>query len=648
LLLVVPERRPAVRAVLLGAGGSAVLAVVLALVGCGASHAAASMFVYVAPGGDDTAAGTLAAPVRTPQRAQELERAALHDGARTVTVVLRGGTYRLAAPLRFDASDSPPPHGHVVWRAYPDEHPVLSGGREIRGFTIRSDGKWVASVPPGPGFRELYLNGVRLSRASGAIPDGWLQPTARGYRVTPGTLLTWRNPLALEFVYDDQWTELRELIASRHGDEIVMHEPAFANARAAFKIEQPTYIDNAFELLDNNGEWYFDPTEHRVYLYPPVGGVNLYAPTAVAVVPRLQQLVVGAGTLESPVHDLSFVGLTFADAGWRGVEQAGGWSAIQAEFAATKKSAEPGVDDPTWRKMGAAVDFTGAHDVLFQDDTFTRLGGAGLALARGSRGDVVAGSTFTGIAGNGIELGDVTDFKPRDPREVVSDIAIVANAIHDVGVEYAGSVGIWAGYVRRTVIAWNTLDHLPYSAISVGWGWGRRDGPGNPAGHNTIANNAIRTYLAKLPDGGGVYMLGKQPGTVISGNMISGQKHPGGGLYLDDGSRGERVTGNAVFGTGGAPFTFKGHDLTIEGNYWEQADGGFGWTFYGGGGVVKGNVVIVGRAGVPEEVLAGAGRRAFTELGPGRQCAVLHAPQVPAAQLEWRTGRTELGKPCPS
>ena len=541
----------------------------------------------------------------------------MRAGARNVEVVLRGGTYRLDRPLRFGADDSPA-HGTVTWRAYVGEQPVLSGGERIRGVRALPSGKWVARVPAGWTFRQLYVDGVRVPRSSGVIPPGWLTPTARGYLVGRGA--DWRrNAKQMEFVYDKDWSELRGLVARIEGNEIVMRQPFFSIARQAFGVTQPAYVDNlnAFEVFDSPGEWYLDESTHLLTYLPRAGET----PAATEIVaPRLTHLVESAGA-----HDLAFVGLTFADSSWLGVEQFGGWAAIQAGFAQTTATEHPRLTDPEWKKMPAAVSFTGAQRVRFSGDTFRRLGGAGLALADGSTDNSVVRSTFTDISGTGIELGDVSDYDPADPREVVARNVIEANTISHVALEYAGSVGIWAGYVRQTLIAWNELSDLPYSAISVGWGWDRRDVPGNPAGRNVIAYNLIHDYMLKLQDGGGVYLLGAQPGTVIEGNVILRQRHTGGGLYLDDGSRGETVTGNVVFNTRGAPFVFKGAGSTITGNYWEAPDGGFGWQFFGGG-VVNTNTVIARRREAPAAMFSGAGPRSVKALSAGLQCVIGNSP----------------------
>ena len=70
---------------------------------------ASTMTYFVAPTGDDAAPGTLQRPFASPARASRAMRAAVGSGAaHDVTVELRGGTYRLNAPLIIGPHDCPP------------------------------------------------------------------------------------------------------------------------------------------------------------------------------------------------------------------------------------------------------------------------------------------------------------------------------------------------------------------------------------------------------------------------------------------------------------------------------------------------------------------------------------------------------------
>jgi hypothetical protein len=160
-------------------------------------------------------------------------------------------------------------------------------------------------------------------------------------------------------------------------------------------------------------------------------------------------------------------------------------------------------------------------------------------------------------------VGDVLkdDHHPDDPRKIVKGNQVTNNTVHDVCVEYKGGVGIFAGYTEATRLAHNEIYNLPYSGISMGWGWGEEDaGGGSPsyyqpfkydtptaAKDNRIEFNHIHHVMTERDDGGGIYTLSIQPGTVIAGNHIHDAKGNPGGIYLDEGSGFIEVTGNLVY-----------------------------------------------------------------------------------------------------
>jgi len=72
--------------------------------------------------------------------------------------------------------------------------------------------------------------------------------------------------------------------------------------------------------------------------------------------------------------------------------------------------------------------------------------------------------------------------------------------------------GVWAGIVKGLVVRHNEIRDFPYSGIAVGWCWGYA--PTSCAG-NRIEFNHIHHVMELIQDGGGIYTLGQQPGTVI-------------------------------------------------------------------------------------------------------------------------------------
>jgi hypothetical protein len=77
--------------------------------------------IFVSPTGDDSAAGTETAPLKTIQAG--FDKAA---AAKSTSLVLRGGTYYLTSAVNVNSK-----HSGIAVTAYNDEEPVISGGKEL-------------------------------------------------------------------------------------------------------------------------------------------------------------------------------------------------------------------------------------------------------------------------------------------------------------------------------------------------------------------------------------------------------------------------------------------------------------------------------------------------------------------------------------
>jgi hypothetical protein len=572
------------------------------VVGLAAGVAWAGPPICVAPDGDDAAPGGRERPVQSLERARDLARAALAAGQTDVVIELAAGTYRLSRTLTLGPEDSGTPGHPTVWRAAAGARVVVSGGRPVTGWQADGDGRFKAKVEL-PDFRQLWVDGQRRPRARGPVPPGlvaWgehqaviepagalfgtLKVTAEaGYRVPDGALARWRHPGDLEFGYFNSWSHMvcriERIEADGAGARIIMAQPGFFNAsrKGGVQAQTPDYLENALELLDEPGEWYFDRHEQRLY-YRPRPGEDLA--TAAVVAPALERLLEVRGTLAAPAHDIEFRGLVFAHATWLRPSQLG-HPDVQANFIQPTERVyfrpehEKGIVTVNGEcdKSPANVVVHAGQRVRFERCEFTALGGAGLDLEVGAQENAVVGCVFEDISASGIQVGDVSreDHHPDDPRRTVRGNRIANCVVRRCGVEFEDSIGIFVGYTEGTEIVHNEISELPYTGVSVGWGWGIPDAGGgaytNPVPYTTptacrgnqILDNHIHHVMGKRNDGGGIYTLSRQPGTRIAGNHLH-DNGPGvpGGIYLDEGSAEIEVTGNLVYGVATA-LNFNNH-----------------------------------------------------------------------------------------
>ena len=515
---------------------------------------------------------------------------AAHAGDR---IILADGTYRLAEPLVLG-----PQHSGVTWMAKPGTSPVISGGVQVTGWTTDSNGRFKATVQL-DNFRQLWVNGHRAQRARGAVPAGlkfWGKNEATviqydnpagltgtpgyrpgkldkivpaGYTTTDAKLAGWKNPGNIEFGYFSSWShkiaKVEKITGTAEGAIIEMAQPGFflCNRAGGAVARMPEYMENALELLDEPGEWYFDQPAHTLY-YLPRPGEDMGKAEVIA--PKLEMLVEVKGA-----HDIRFEGLVFSHATWLRPSTALAHPEVQANFIQPQDNSyfrpehEKGWVPVNGEqvKSPANIVVDSSRGIRFDGCSFTALGGAALDLQNGAQSNVVCGCRFEDIAANGIQVGDITrdDHHPDNPDRIVKDNRIINNVISRTGMDYTSGIGVVVGYTEGTVIAHNEIHDVPYSGISMGWGWGMPDAGGGvyacpviyqtptAARNNRIEFNHIHHMMQKLNDGAGIYMLGRQPGTVIRANHIhdGGKSGLSGGVYLDEGSAEIEIAGNLIY-----------------------------------------------------------------------------------------------------
>jgi hypothetical protein len=396
--------------------------------------------VVAAPDGHGTACS-----VRQPCSITQAKTTAADlsaHGHTDVHVELTGGTYRLSSTLTFGPQDSGHDGGTITWEAAPDAHPVLSGGVPISGWhpTDGNPNLWSAPVPANLVTRQLYADGQRVPRASGASPVALTQ-TPDGFVAADDTLASWRNPSNIEFVFDGghgSWTQPRCDVASISGKVITMRQPCWDNMKlpgtpvapdgdnpaggfpALDTNATPSRIENAYELL-SPGTWYLDQSRHVVYYDARTGE----SPATMSfVAPVLEQLVTTSSTADNPLHGVTFSGITFAYTTWLTPSGDDGFAEIQATMYVRGRNGartqglcqyvEPRGSCPfaAWSRPPAAVDLVGTRDVSVVNDVFEHLGAAGLGAYHGAGGDLISGNEITDVSGNGIEFGTTDDAQP--------------------------------------------------------------------------------------------------------------------------------------------------------------------------------------------------------------------------------------------
>jgi hypothetical protein len=515
----------------------------------------ADTVIHVAPHGDDAADGSAGRPLKSLPRGQQLAREARSRSTHEqIRVEIAAGEYVLSEPLVFAPEDSGA-SGNLPLTFAARGDVRLSGGRRIDGFHER-DGHWVAAASHDlPAFRDLWVNGRRAIRAR-SPNEGFYRIASAGpdrrtsFIVEPSELLQLAHPDTAEVVYLHDWSISRVGMAAidpasrtyRLAAPIGAHYEFFSIC--GFEPHPRYFVENAHELLDAPGEWFLDVGQHELH-YLPREGESIE--TVDVIAPHLQQLLLLSGTNEKPVESIHFDGLNLSYAAFD--LPPFGFAEIQANNHSRRRQA----DDQESAQMTAAVAVDRAKNCSFTDCRFEHLAGAGLHITH-SENVRVENSRFSDIGGNGIMVGSLSsDEKPPAIGNVIENCTV-----ERCGQTFYGAVGIWNGMATNTVIRNNEVRDLPYTGISIGWSWGPN--PTICRGHQ-IRNNHIHHVVQLLSDGGGIYTLGFQPGTVLAGNVIhdvpvNAGRAESNGMFIDEGSTDLKIEGNTIYAVARSPIRF--------------------------------------------------------------------------------------------
>lgn len=515
---------------------------------------------YVDPSGSNKSAqsGSAESPFSSIQQAQQAVRkltaAGLTESAR---VFLADGDYFLSQPIEFGPQDGG--SGGFTVSYIGSDHTRIVGSEALKDWELMEDGKWRTrlDVQSLKSLTSLWVEGVAQPKArhpnSGFLRLDQVIDNRRSFTfsaedVIPGVANPSNVLLGLLHDWSMTYVPLQTLDLDKR---LIVSEEIIGGPYEFWRIDgfeaQPRFfLENAPEFIDQPGEWSFDPSNGDLIYLPRAGECM---ESFEAKISQVSQLIKIEGKPDQPVQNLIFKNLKFEETEWSpvGNRYAGG----QAGFF------WPGgerINEGGWKTMPPAISVSDAEDVHFQSCVFNNLSGSGIWLAKRSDHCSITDSQFTNIQCNAILLGE----ENPDPSQPSGRHTVSHNLIEHSGSRYFGAVGIWIGLSPGNRVTHNEIRNLPYTGISVGWAWSPET---TVCGENRIEHNHIHHIMQILSDGGGIYVLGRQPGTVLAANHIHDiplnfGRAESNGMFLDQGAMEIVVERNLIYGTDRSPLRF--------------------------------------------------------------------------------------------
>lgn len=507
--------------------------------------------IYLSSAGNDSNDGKENSPLLTPGAAKQLAADKRNSGVTGhITVWIDEGEYAFDKALIFTSDDAE----DVSYIAVPGKKVIFTGAATITGWredTLNGKTCLSAAIPEGASHTSVFKNGKTVPQTR-YPEDGYFRIDNENHEGskftqenTPWSLTrgdleltpskdqetkSFANPecvtVRVLHRWVDDFSKLTGYDAERN--RITFSSPLSAIVEKGDRY----YFENVMESFDRPGEWYSD--NDRIYYIPLEGETVNNLDISVALTDRLISI--------DGCSNLYFEGVEFCNTDSRFPEpEKGAWLASsglrfpQAEY-----------------DCGGAFEATACSGINIKYCNFSNIGLYAVKFNRLVKDSSVIGCTILNMGAGGVFI---HGFNEKEETRITEKITVKDNLIDGYGRYFYSAIGILLTHARNCELSNNEICNGYYSAISDGWLWGYSY---SVTENNRICNNLIYNIgQGWLSDMGGIYTLGRQRGTVLSGNVIHnvaadpGQGGYGGwGIYLDEGSQFIVVEKNLVYNCG--------------------------------------------------------------------------------------------------
>ena len=507
---------------------------------------------YLSPDGSDLNDGTWNSPFRTLYYVKDVLGKFKDEISGDITVYFKGGYYRMFKGIEFTTGQlKKSDGGKITFRAYEKEIPIISGGLQLKNWEKTEVNGikdiYKTKIADLPYIRQFYAGDEAQPRAEYKDPLewAWLADKTKGIKVYDIKLDGLNDPSEVEVIFQASWKTFIMQAESVNGKEMKFKEPYWSNFttiidqrldRGETEEYYPSKMYNIHMFGDKSfltkpGQWYYTQKTGELYYYP---AKDVDMENTDFFVPVVEDMIRITGEEDNKIANVSFDGITFCHTAWNEPSTDGLVINQAQNQEIIKKNSITGNVRANYAQMAASITVENATNIAFENCVFKNMGATCLSLLTGISDAVVRGCLFTQSSEGGLVLSN-HDAATTTELSICTNNTIANNLFHKVGLDYWSAPAVSVFYAEKTTIIHNEIYDVPYSGISLGWGWYWTPNS-TTSRENVVSFNKIGNFMYKTRDGGGIYTLGQQPDSALLNNYIYDQGGAFGGLYHDEGS----------------------------------------------------------------------------------------------------------------
>ncbi len=429
--------------------------------------------IYICISGSDQNNGAKENPVRTFEKAFQLVKDFNQKSDNQVIIHLFPGDYHLSSPLIIT-----PELNNLSIIGTGMGQVNLKGSRGIEAdWNKYSENIWTTNVPKGLDFDQLFINGKKqiLARYPNFNENGGYWQGYAADAISTVRVSTWKNPVGgfVHAMHRGRWGDFHYMITDVNENGEVTLIGGHQNNRPSPMHPELRMVENIFEELDSEQEWYLDKANNKLYLWPEN---NVDLSTALVEVSILKHLIEIRGMQENPTKNIFIEGIRFEHSNRTFMD----------------------VYEPLLRSdwtiyRGGAISLEGVENCTINSCEFTNLGGNVIFTSGYNRNISIIGNHIHHCGASAISfVGDASavrspsfqynQFVPFNEMDTVAGPAndlypsgckVENNLIYKIGCIEKQVAGVQISMAMKINVKNNSIYAVPRAGINISEGtWG--------------------------------------------------------------------------------------------------------------------------------------------------------------------------------